>query len=106
MKHPNRIYPPTASEILGEILIEERESAIKANKDRQWAKLNPNRLASDELLLQQMQDARRDHPELFGDDGPLTELANRISARIQKGGRVNEFASPAYNTADDLDAPF
>jgi hypothetical protein len=104
-QHPGRTKPPTHSEVLGEMLIEAHEKARDAAKDRTWKSLNPDRLASDELLLKQMRMAREKHPDLFTDSGPLADLEKRIRARILPSV-PNQFSEPAYNPGSDLDAPF
>lgn len=107
MKHPNRIYPPSGSEVLGEILIEEHEAARTRSNER-VRNLSESRPVSDELLLKQMQEARRDYPHLYadGDDSPLVILEKRLLEKMRERARPNEFAAPAYNPGDDLDAPF
>lgn len=88
--HPNRTQPPTCSEVLGEMLIEEHEAAKARNIERQKNKYREGVLATPEVLEQQMREAREKYPHLFDrGDSMLGKIAEVVKAN--QGRPPSEF---------------
>lgn len=106
-QHPGRIRPPTCSEVLGEILIEENEAAKVRRNDRVVNSYATNRPLTPRVFAKQLEDAKRKHPHLFDQNSGvgLTELVESVNARLKDPGGPDPWAS-AYTPGEDLNDAF
>lgn len=86
-RHPNRQHPPTCSEVLGELMIEEHESAMKRRTEENLNRYREGVLVTPEVLEQQMREARAKYPHIFE--------GNTMMEKISEMAKQNVSAEPS-----------